>query len=362
MAQNSMSGDFIQNMLAMLQLRQQAQQFQQQHQLARQTQQAGLLQLLSGVTQNMPDRGAAWDFLQAQGEQSGLNLDALLALARGQAPTETAIRADAANAGRAAMAPVQLANQNAEAASVVGTGMNQSQSGLSSFLNTHLNRMTSTREVGNMLGETGILKFLTGMTPGQFSMDQAVHNLQPEEITAAARMSQGLQLTAPQAASNALTARGQDLGYSSSMASNRLGWASLAQQGELGYLDLQMRQQLATMQGGGKGGLQINDIPEIVRVQQSLTQDLQKATTPAARQALLNYLGTVNTLLNSMGVPTQQINPVEDVNQFTPFNILHPWQTWQPGQFPGGVPGRVPLPMYNPQLQAGATQFGGGAR
>jgi hypothetical protein len=352
MAENSMASGFLQNMIALMQMRQQDSQFRQQQSLAKQAQQAQMLQFLSGVTQNMPDRGAAWDFLQSQGGQSGLNLDALLALARGQAPSETSIRADAANAGRAAMAPAQLASQNAEAASVVGTGMNQSQSGLSSFLNNHLNRMTSTREVGNMLGETGILKFLTGMTPGQFSLDQAVHNLQPEEITAAARMSQGLQLTAPQAASNALTARGQDLGYSSSMAGNRLGWASLAQQGELGYLDLAMRQQLATMQAGGKGGLQINDIPELVKTQQSLIEALGKSATPAQRQSYLNSLGTVNSLLNSMGVPTPQINPTEDVNQFSPLKWLRP-STWD---------SRGTLPMYDPTLQAGASQFGGGAR
>jgi hypothetical protein len=298
----------------------------------------------------MPDRAAAWDFLEAQGRANGLNVDSLLALAVGQAPTETSIRGGAANAGRAAMTPEQLAAQNAETSSVVSTGMNQSQSALSQFLTSQLGRLTaggSNQPVANMLGEAGVLRTLTGLTPGAFSLDQAVHNLSPEETNAAARMAQGLQLNAPQMAANALTARGQDLGYSSSMAGNRLGWADLAQRGELGYLNLAMQQQLSAAQAGGRGGLQINDIPELVKTQQSLVEALSKSNTPAQRQMLLNSLGTTNSLLNSLGVPTPQINPTEDVNQFSPFNILHPWATNQPG-------GRSTLPMYNPQ---GAQQF-----
>lgn len=353
---NSMTGDFIQNMLALLQLRQQGNQFQQQHQLAQQGQQAQMLQLLAGVAQGMPDRGAAWDFLEAQGQQNGLNLDALLALARGQAPTETSIRAGAANDGRAAMAPGQLAAQNAETSSVVSTGMNQSQSALSQFLTGQLGRMTSggvNQPVANMLGEAGVLRMLTNMTPGQFSLDQATHNMHPEEINSAARMAQGLTLTAPQVAANALTSRGQDLSYSASMSGNRLGWADLAQRGELGYLNLAMQQQLAGAQAGARGSLQMNDIPEMVRTQLALTEALKKTNTPAERQMNLNSLGTINSLLNSMGVPTPQINPTGDVNQFTPFNLLHPVQTWQSG-------GRSTLPTWTPaspqQLQ-GAQQF-----
>lgn len=357
MPSNSMTGDFIQNMLALLQLRQQREQYIGQHELAQQGQRASLLQLLSGITQNMPDRGAAMDFLEAQGQANGLNLDSLLALARGQAPSETSIRAGASVAGREAMTPQQLAGQNTEASSVVTTGMSQSQSALSQFLTGQLGRMTAggvNQPVANMLGEAGVLRALTNMTPGQFSLDQATHNLNPEEVNAAARMAQGLALTAPQQAANALTARGQDMGYSSSMAGNRLGWAQLAQQGELGYLNLAMQQQLATMQAGTKGTLQINDIPELVKTQQTLTDALAKSSTPAQRQMYLNSMGTVNSLLNSLGVPTPQISPTGDVNQFTPFNPLHPWQTWQSG-------GRGTLPMYVPgqqqQQQQGAQQF-----
>jgi hypothetical protein len=43
-----------------------------------------------------------------------------------------------------------------------------------------------------------------------------------------------------------------------------------------------------------------------------------------------------------MGVPTPQINPTEDINQFTPFNWLHPFGSRQSG-------GRSTLPMHVPQ-------------
>lgn len=357
MAANSMTGDFIQNMLALLQLKQQGNQFRQQQELAQKAQQAQTLQLLAGLSQGMPDRALAWDLLSTQGREAGIHPDTLLALAAGQAPTETAIRAGAAQAGRDAMPAAQLAGQNAEASSMVTTGMNQSQSGLSQFLSQHLGRLGSSdgsnRPLANMLGEASVLRLLTNMTPGQFSLDQAVHNLSPEETNAAARMSQGLQLNAPQVAANALTARGQDLSYSASMAGNRLGWADLAQRGELGYLNLAMQHQLAVSQAGGRGALQVNDIPELVKTQQSLVDALSKSNTPAQRQMYLNSLGTVNSLLNSMGVPTPQINPTGDVNQFIPQNYLQPWDS-------DAFQSRRTLPMYNPatpQQLLGAQQF-----
>lgn len=344
MAQNSMAGGFIQNMLALMQLRQQASQFQEANQLNRQNSQANLLQMLAGMTQGFDDRGAALDFLNSAGQPAGLPMDALLALARGQAPSETAVRAGAARRGREAMPEAARAGQDAEAASVVSTGMSNIQSGLSNFLSSRLGQVSTVPEVSNMLGDAGILKLISGLSPGQFSMDQATHNLQPEQLNQAAEISAGLALSAPQNAANALTMRGQDIGYASSMAGNRLGWAQLAQQGELGYLNLAMQGQLAMAQATGKSGLSIGDVPELVAIQNTLTENLTKAQTPAARQQFLSSLGTINSLLNSLGVPTPQVNPTEDVNQFNTSRFLQP-STWN-GMTPWSA--RSPLPMVSP--------------
>lgn len=349
----SMAGGFIQNMLALMQLRQQQEQFLATNQLNRQNSQANLLQLLAQVGQGFDDRGAALDFFNSAGGQFDLAPDALLALARGQAPTEAAIRGGAARRGRESISPERATAQDAEAASVVSTGMNQSQGALSTFLQEQLGRLGaggSNAPVANMLGEAAVLRLLAGMSPGQFSMDQATHNLQPEQLNQAAEISAGLSLSAPQIAANSLTARGQDLGYASSMAGNRLGWASLAQQGELGYLNLAMQGQVALAQSTGKNGLTIQDIPELVAIQNTLTENLAKAQTPAARQQFMSGLGTVNSLLNGLGVPTPQVNPTQDVNQFNPMRILQP-STWG---------NRTTLPMYQPpttlQMQ-GAQNF-----
>ncbi len=334
-------------------MRQQQEQFQATNQLNRQNSQANILQLIAQATQGMPDRAKALQYADAIGTEFGLPIEALVALAQGQAPTETALRAGAAQQGRGTLTPEQLLGQNQEAASAVTTGMNQSQSALSSFLTSQLGRMTaggSNQPVANMLGETGVLRMLSGMSPGQFSLDQATHNLQPEQINRAAEISAGLSLSAPQVAGNALTARGQDLGYASSMAGNRLGWASLAQQGELAYLNMAMQGQAALAQATGKSGLTVGDIPELVAIQNTLTENLTKAQTPAARQQFISGLGTVHSLLNGLGVPTPQVDPIQDVNQFNPRRYLQP-STWG---------NRTTLPMYQPgtpQQQQGAQNF-----
>lgn len=343
----TMNGNFLQNMLALMQMRQQAAQFQQTMELNRQQQQAQALQTLAGMTQGFADRGAALDFGNATGTQLGISPDAILALARGQAPSETSIRGEAARRGREAAG--NNAAQNAEAASVVSTGMGGAQAGMSQFLASQLGRMTegAPRQVANMLGEAGILRMLTNQTPGQFSLDQATHNMQPEQLNQAARMNLGLELTPAQMASNSLIARGQDLNYSTGMASNRLGWAQLAQQGELGMLGLQMQSQLALLQSTGKSGLQINDIPEMIAIQNNLMEQLGKAQTPAAKQQLEASVGTINSLLNSLGVPTPQITPGS--GQMTPvggFGGLLPWN-WN---------NRTTLPMYDPRTAPAQQQ------
>lgn len=353
MAENSMAGSFIQNMLALMQMRQQQEQFLATNQLNRQNSQANILQLLAQTSQGFGDRGKALQFLDSAGTEFSLPIQALLALAQGQAPTETALRASAAQQGRAGLTPEQLQGQNRESASVVTTGMGQAQSALSDFLSGQIGRLTaggSNQPVANMLGEAGFLKMLTGMSPGQFSLDQAQHNLQPEQVSQAARINLGIEQSPAQLAQNAIAMRGQDLGYASSMASNRLGWAQLAQQGELGYLNLAMQGQVALAQSTGKNGLTIQDIPELVAIQNTLTENLAKARTPAARQQFMSGLGTVNSLLNGLGVPTPQVNPVQDVNQFNPMRILQP-STWG---------NRTTLPMYQPptpQQVQGAQNF-----
>lgn len=342
MAQNSMAGDFIQNMLALMQMRQQAEQFRQSHALQEQNSQANVLQLLTMAAQNFPNRTEALKFVDPIGTMFNLPPEALLALAQGQSPTEAAIRGGAASQGRAAMTTEQLGMQNNEAASAVTTGMNTSQSALSSFLANAIGNTVGPSgipQVRNMLGEAGFLRMLTGMSPGQFSLDQATHNLQPEQLNQAAQISTGLALSAPQIAGNALTARGQDLSYSATMAGNRLGWARLAQEGELGYLQLAMQGQLALAQSSGRSGLTVGDIPELVAIQNTLTENLGKAQTPAARQQFMSGLGTVNSLLNSLGVPTPQVDPVGDVNQFNTWRLFQP-STWG---------NRTTLPMYVPQ-------------
>jgi hypothetical protein len=341
------------NMMQVLNQRnyQQAQVVLQKHQ----QQQAGL-QLLGVMMQNTPDPSTLQPFIRELAPHIGVSEQSLLNLASNIAPTETAVRAGAARAGSAAQTPEQKAGTNAEALSQVATGQNSFASAMSQFLAGQLGLQTKTPQVASMLGQAGVIRQLSGLTPGAFSIDQAIHNLEPEQIHAAGLMGANLAPTAAQSLSANVAMRGQDLDYGAAMAGNRLGWANLAQGGQLGMLDLSLRKYLGEMQINGRSSLGISDIPELVKTQQSLVTNLQGAVTPAARQSYLNSLGTVNSLLNSLGVPTPQIDPTGDVNQFNSGNWLHPWSS-------GLFQSRGTLPTYDPlraqPLQQGAQQFGG---
>jgi hypothetical protein len=326
---------------------QRAQTVLQQHQ----QEQAGL-QLLSVLMQNTPDPSRLEPFIKELAPHMGISEQSLLNLASNISPSEQAVRGGAAREGRATQTPEQRTANNAEATSQVTTGQTGFANAMSEFLTNQLGGQMKIPEVASMLGQAGLIRQLTGQTPGAFSIDQAIHNMHPEEVNSAARMASGLTPNAGQQLSAQVEMRGQDLGYSTSMAGNRLGWANLAQSGQLGMLDLQVRKYLGEVQMNGRASLGITDIPELVKTQQSLVTNLQGAVTPAARQQYLNSLGTVNSLLNSLGVPTPQVDPTGDVNQFNSGNLLHPGTS-------GLFEGRRTLPVYQPGMQypQGAQQF-----
>ena len=349
--------DMMANLVNLMQVMQQkkyqdAQTLLQQHQ----QEQAGL-QLLGVLMQNTPDPSKLQPLIKELAPRIGLSESNLLNLASNISPSETALRGGAAREGRAAQTPEQRAGTNAEATSQVATGQTGFANAMSQFLTQQMGVQTKVPQVADMLGQAGLIRQFSGMSPGQFSVDQAVHNLDPDQVRLAGQMSAGLAPTAPQNLQASVAMRGQDMDYGASMAGNRLGWANLAQGGQLGMLGLQMQKYLGEMQMGARSSLGINDIPELVKTQQSLVTNLQGAATPAARQQYLNSLGTVNSLLNSLGVPTPQVNPAGDVNQFTNGNLLHPWSS-------GLFEGRGTLPTYQPQqqMQQGTQNFFGGTQ
>jgi hypothetical protein len=99
----SMAGGLLQMLPQLLQLRQQAEQFDADQALRQRASQLAALQTLSGITSAFPDRNAALSFLAAVAPQLGLDPYAVDALAEGQAPTETSLRAGAARSGRQAI-------------------------------------------------------------------------------------------------------------------------------------------------------------------------------------------------------------------------------------------------------------------
>lgn len=356
--QQAQQPDMMGNLINLMQLMQQrrfqdAQTLLQQHQ----QEQAGL-QLLGVLMQNTPNPSELQPLVRELAPKIGVSEANLLNLAANISPSETAIRAGSAREGRAAQTPEQRAGTNAEATSQVTTGQTGFANAMSQFLTQQMGLQLKVPQVATMMGQAGLIRQLSGMSPGQFSVDQAVHNLDPDQIHLAGQMSAGLAPTAPQSLQASVAMRGQDLDYGAAMAGNRLGWANLVQSGQLGMLDLQVRKYLGELQINGRSSLGISDIPELVKTQQALTTNLQGAITPAARQSYLNSLGTVNSLLNSLGVPTQQINPVGDVNQFNSGNWLHPWSS-------GLFENRGTLPTYQPptqQMQQGAQNFFGGTQ
>lgn len=314
------ANEFIQNLLGIVQLINQRRSQEAQQEVQNRNSQIGALQILGTLLPQMSDPAQADRLLQDfAGQLPGFSIDALRNLASSTAPSEGAIRGGAAVAGRRAQTPAQSGAQNAEAASAVTTGMNLGQAGTSGFLaDAFRGVMNAGPEVSGMLGNASVLRLLTGQTPGQFSLDQSLHQLDPAELTSAARMGVGLEPTAQQMIGNQLqqqsigvAAQGNALQYQASMANNRLGWADLAQRGELGHLNLAQDAQLRALQLGSQGSLQMGDAPEIIRTTATLTEELRRANSPAVRQQILSMIQKNNLMLRQLGFSAPDIDPTD---------------------------------------------------
>lgn len=319
MPSNSPTQDFLQNFLAIAQFVQQRDAQQRELDQREKAQQLTALQTLGTLFQSAPNAEAMKPFIEQLGPSTGVDTEALLNLAANVAPTEAALRGGAAKAGRVAQTAEQQAGQNAEVASAVLTGMNSGQAATSGFFSQAIGGL----DEGQLSALSGpaVMRQLTGMDPGSLAFSVAQSSMGPEALMRAARIAANLELSPAQSTSfelergnQALTARGQSitaagqqLQYQATMAGNRLGWAQLAQQGELGMLGLQVERERNAIQAGAKSGLTLGDIPEIVSTQRQMMADVQKVTSPVERQQLLSGITTLNQLLNSMGVPTPDL-------------------------------------------------------
>lgn len=336
MANGSPTQDFMQNYLAVATFLQNKEAQNRELDQRETQQQLQAMQTLSTLFQNAPDAEAMKPFIEAIGPRTGVDTNALLNLAANIAPSEAAIRGGAAKEGRRSQTATQQAGQNAEAASAVTTGMNQGAAAMSGFWSQALGGMPGEQLAA--LSGPAVTRQLTGMDPGSLAFSTAQASMAPEELVRAARIAANLQLSpaqetsfslersgqALQARGQDITAQGQQLQYQASMAGNRLGWAQLAQQGELGMLGLQIEQaRLGAAQGGKGSGLTMGDIPEIIGTQRQMMADIQKATSPVERQQLQAGINTLNQLLNSMGVPTPNI-AAADQSSFGPGSFLRP--------------------------------------
>jgi hypothetical protein len=197
--------------------------------------------------------------------------------------------------------------------------------------------------VANMLGQAAILRLLTNQTPGQFSVDQAVHNLDPEALAAAAKMSQGLLPTAAQVMSDTTIRRGQDMGAAASAASNALGWGELAARGAIAELDARVRLELGRMSSGTGSTVTLADAPELFGVYTRSLEALGQAQTPAERQSWTSAAQGIGQLLTGMGFQMPAMNPSTDQGQFAPIPGVGGILPWN---WPGvGAPARTTLPM-----------------
>ena len=341
--------DFMQNYLAIATFLQNKEAQNRELDQREAAQQLNAMQTLSTLFQNAPNAEAMKPFIEAIGPRTGVDTNALLNLAANIAPSEAAIRGGAAKEGRRSQTPTQQAGQNAEAASAVTTGMNQGVAAMSGFWSQALGGMPGEQLAA--LGGPAVMRQLTGMDPGSLAMSLAQASMAPEELGQAARIAANLRLSPAQETSFALersgqaiqmrgqdiSERGQNLQYQATMAGNRLGWAQLAQQGELGHLNLQLEQARMGMAQGGKGtGLTMGDIPEIISTQRQMLADVQKVTSPVERQQLQAGINTLNQLLNSMGVPTPNLSAA-DQSAFGPSSLFRPG-TRSPFAAPDTVP------------------------
>lgn len=334
--------DSIQNILALMQIIGQQRQGQaqlglQERQLASQqaaqkaSSQNDLLLGLLPALRSMPNSEAAGPFLESIAGRTGLDADFLLNFAQSVAPTLEAQTSGAARTGRATAAPERVAKQNEAAADQV-TGFNPLQAGIDNFLLGALNSV----EGDPGITRAAVLRQLTGMAPGEYATSQAMAGLPQQDLTNAARVGLDLQVGAGGQLSAATAMRGQDLGYASSMANNRLGWAELAQRGAHQELEMQVRQQIGMLEAYGKNTLGMNDLPELAGTAARLSENLQKARDPLTRQQDLAMLGMINQLLNrQFGVATPQINALGDLSETVPM-------------YPGFTPQRPGLPTQAP--------------
>lgn len=336
MASNSPTQDFLQNFLAIAQFVQQRDAQQRELDQREKAQQLTALQTLGTLFQSAPNAEAMKPFIEAIGPNTGVDTEALLNLAANVAPSEVALRGGAAKAGRGAQTPDQLAAQNAEAASAVTTGMNSGQAATAGFFSDAIGGLSG-EQLASLSGPA-VMRQLTGMDPGSLAFSMAQSSMGPEALMRAARIAANLELSPAQSTSfdlergnqaltargQAITAQGQQLQYQASMAGNRLGWAQLAQQGQLGMLGLELDKARLGMQQGGQGsGLTMGDIPEIIDTQRQMMADVQKVTSPVERQQLVAGINTLNQLLNSMGVPTPNLNEA-DQSAFGPPSYFRP--------------------------------------
>lgn len=262
--------------------------------------QTGALELVTQIARNSDDFSQAEKAIQALAPRLGMEIEPLTDLVRAIMPSAETTTVAAARRGRGTMdaGGQQVLDQGAAARMLAGDSVLGLLTG--QFLGEGIQGLEGPER--EQVQSAAMLRQLTGMDPGALAASLDVAAMPGEDLRRANRVRFDLETGAGANLSASVARRGQDLGYASSMASNRLGWAELAQRGELGLLGLKLEgQKLLMATAGGSGGLGIDDVPELLNTSKALTEQLNKAPNTFSRQQIMGGLQTVNQLLASMG-------------------------------------------------------------
>jgi hypothetical protein len=303
------TNEFIRNMLQLYGIRTQMEAAEREAEIADRNSVTNAIATLQGVLRQTTDPNAQGGLIESFIGRylPEMPVDAFHGLMAGTQPTGETMTVGEARQGLQEMPQELRDRRQREAATVATTGMNEGAAEMSGFQASRLGplaapRNDADRSIANMFGNAFLMKSFAGLTPGQFSVDQAVHNLDPQELASAARISSDLLPGASQQLSASIARRGQDLGYAQGMASNRLGWASLAQQGALGIAQLQMQmQEMGARVAGGQRLTPAQGV-EVINLIGQLTTDLQKAPNPATRQLYSTAIQNAQQLLGASGL------------------------------------------------------------
>lgn len=310
--------------------------------------QTGALELITQIARNSDDLTQAQKAIEAFAPQIGWDVESTMDLVRAISPSAETTTVAAARRGRGTMdaGGQQTLDQGAAARMLAGDSLLGLLTG--QFLGEGIQGLEGPER--EQVQSAAVLRQLTGMDPGAFASSLDVAAMPGEDLRRANRVRFDLETGANANLSAAVSRRGQDLGYASSMAGNRLGWAELAQRGELGLLGLKLEgQKLLAATAGGSGGIGLDDVPELLNTSRALTEQLGQAQNTFTEQQVLSSLNAINSILGSLGFEglpqTNGVAPNKVTGRGAPFARRSPFPTAPtPAQIQGVNNLTTPMP------------------